>query len=725
MSDEPIDTARHAEASRLLGKGLRLCRLHLNSKQPVGDDWQRCPVEYIDQGAGGYGLMLAANGLCSIDPDHGDLAVEGVRRCGYDLEQWLDAGVRTLSTRPGSGGRSTFRVPPGTDLRWIRFASRAQGSVLELRAHSSNLQDCLPGTVYMTPTGGPYQQRYGGPLRLDEAPELPTALLKWWSRLSADFEFLHTEHRKFLGEEAVLPISGNFGGRSTLAFASPLRMDFNSAHRVEDILRLHGYRSDDRGRWSPPQATGAPGIRPIPGSSGLWQSDHASDVLHGTFDAWAAYVSLDHTGDVAKAEDAWAPQRALRLVEGFQPVPETPGSASPAFRRCMKTGAILASKTNLALALRASAVIERELRYDTFRGEIMVAPHQTDEWRPFDDNDYVAICLALEGRGFKNIGRELIRDMVSYVADENRFDTAQHWLNGLVWDGESRIDTFFHRYFSVADSLYSRAVSRYLWSALAGRILVPGVKCDMVSVLVGAQGLRKSTAVAAIVPAAQFFTTIDLSRKDDDLARVMKGKLVIELDELKGLATREAEHIKAFLTRTGEEWTPKYREMATRYARRCIFIGTSNRDDFLVDDTGHRRWLPLTCGVCDPVGIARVRDQLWAEARDLFALSGVVHAEAEQLARAEHERFLEADDWDEVVREWLQKSEDFGRAPPSSRAHLTSREVLYGALKIEPANQNRMNQSRVKRVLTRLGYRYTNKRVDGVRMRVFEPPSLF
>jgi Bifunctional DNA primase/polymerase, N-terminal len=136
---------RHAEAARLLSAGLKLCALHQLSKRPVGESWQVHPVTEVLESVGGYGVLLAANNLCSIDPDNEDAARAGLLRCGFDLEEIMAAGVRTSSTRPGSGGRSTFKAPPGA--RWIKFSDKKQGTLLELRAESSNLQDCLPGTT--------------------------------------------------------------------------------------------------------------------------------------------------------------------------------------------------------------------------------------------------------------------------------------------------------------------------------------------------------------------------------------------------------------------------------------------------------------------------------------------------------------------------------------------------------------------------------------------------
>ncbi|TWO67766.1 hypothetical protein FN976_25615 [Caenimonas sedimenti] len=713
---------RHAEAKRLLSKGFRLCALHPMSKRPVGEDWQHSPVSHIDEDAGGYGMLLAANGLCSIDPDNQELARVGLLRCGFDLEAILDAGVRTVSTRPGSGGRSTFRAG-SRPLKWITFRSKRDGVALELRATSINLQDTLPGTIYMTPDGGPYEQRYASERRLDVAPSLPDEFEAWWSHLSTDLAFLHEQQRLFSGAGVEISVSG---GDGNLAFPSTYRVEFNSNHLVPVLLERNGYTQGRNGRWAPPRATGTAGVRPIPHRDGLWQSDHASDPLHGTFDAWSAFVVLEHGGNVNAAEVAWSQKRDAALAEGFVDVtPLEPAErALPPFRRNLKTGEVLTRRGNIVLALGRPDLSGFRVRFDEFRGEIMIATHGQENWRPFQDTDYTAICLRLEQQFFRNIGRELIRETVAFVAGVDRFDSAGQWLAGLSWDGVPRVESFFTRCFGTADTSYTRAVAKYMWSAMAGRVLVPGVKCDMVPVLVGEQGMRKSSAVAALVPSSEYFTTVDLSRKDEELARLMRGKLVIELDELKGLSTREAEHIKAFITRRHEEWTPKYMEMNVRYDRRCIFVGTSNRDDFLADDTGNRRWLPLHCGMCDPNTVVLQREQLWAEARDLFKTHGVMHAEAERLARPEHGKFVEHDEWDIVVAEWLNNLDYTTGLPYRSRPYLTSKEVLSGALSIAVAQQSKANQMRVRRVLMRLGYQPANKYVNGIRTRMYIAPAV-
>jgi predicted P-loop ATPase len=365
-----------------------------------------------------------------------------------------------------------------------------------------------------------------------------------------------------------------------------------------------------------------------------------------------------------------------------------------------------------------------QLANDEFQGKIMRAPAGTEEWRALTDTDYMEIALGLERaeggfkNGFASIPKELMRDCVAYVANVNAFDSAKRWLTNLPQhDGKKRVELSLISYFGAQDSEYVRAIGRYLWTALAGRTLDPGIKADMVPVATGAQGLRKSSTVAAIVVAPDYFTAVDLSRKDDDNARLMAGKQVGELDELRGLGTREAEAIKSFITRRFEEWVPKYYEMVRRYPRRIVFFGTSNQDDFLSDATGNRRWLPFRCGQCDPDALAHDRDQLWAEARDLFLQHGVMFEDAERLAGAEHAAFTEFDEWQLSVEDWL-RVPDFNGGTNADRTHVTTREILR-FVGVPDAQQTKLHQGRMKKILKRLGF----KELSGRGGRRFELPQ--
>jgi predicted P-loop ATPase len=188
-------------------------------------------------------------------------------------------------------------------------------------------------------------------------------------------------------------------------------------------------------------------------------------------------------------------------------------------------------------------------------------------------------------------------------------------------------------------------------------LIKPGVKADMVLVMVGPEGTKKSTSVAAIAPTHEWFVEIGLGDSADDLARKIKGRCVVELAELRGLKSAAKEHIKAIITTPRDTWVPKYFESTTTYARRCLFVGTSNDYEFLdADGSRNRRWLPVAIradAVVDVDAIARDRDQLWAEGAELFREYGVMWKGAERLARKVVGAFTAEDAWKPRIQEWL------------------------------------------------------------------------
>lgn len=390
-----------------------------------------------------------------------------------------------------------------------------------------------------------------------------------------------------------------------------------------------------------------------------------------------------------------------------------------------KKGKIEATMENCNVALRASSFCGIEIRFDQFRDEIMFAAEGTSDWQAFADADYSRLRIRLEKQGFKPIGREMIRDVVLLVADENPFDSAIEWLSGLQWDGVPRIDGFLVDYFGAEASEYITSVSRYLWTAMAGRVMAPGIKADMVPILVGRQGAGKSSGVAAISPAPDFFAEVSFHEREDDLARKMRGRLVAEIGELRGLHTRELEHIKAFITRTHENWIPKYREFAVTFPRRLVFIGTTNQEEFLADETGNRRWLPVKVDGADVEAIERDRLQLWAEARGSFEATGIAFREAERLAKDVHEDHMIKDSWADVVSNWLDETDILSGEINREKKILSAMEVLIDALNFDKKQIGRREELRIAKVLKALGYERGVSRVNGVLVKGWRPKMPF
>lgn len=327
----------------------------------------------------------------------------------------------------------------------------------------------------------------------------------------------------------------------------------------------------------------------------------------------------------------------------------------------------------------------------------------------------MSLRIGLEGLGFEPIGKETMRDALLVHARDNTCDSARDWLTGLPpWDGVERVAGSFSRYFAAAPSDYSRAVGRYMWTALAGRVMAPGCKADMAVILQGAQGIRKSSAVAAIAPDRTWFRELSLHTLDADLSRKLRGCVVGELAELRGLRTRESEAIKAWIAQQEERWTPKWQERETNFQRRCVLIGTSNPADILDDSTGERRWLPVEClGTLDVDALVADRDQLWAEAMVRWSLLGIEWQDAERLAPAEHVKFKVRDSWSGVIERWLDAPIDVSGETPNERGWVRMEDVLREAIGLELRSLTRNHEVRAAAVLRLLGWKAQGYRVDG------------
>lgn len=403
--------------------------------------------------------------------------------------------------------------------------------------------------------------------------------------------------------------------------------------------------------------------------------------------------------------------------------PEQGEVEAPEFKRNIETGKILSTPGNVMLALRSPQWLGVDIAFDDFRGERVITPQGRREWRAFRDADYMRLRLVLEGRGL-TAGTELIREAVGLRADENRIDSAQLWLLNEVpvWDGVPRIDQFFPGYFGTEDSAYTRAVGAYTWTALAARVLDPGHKVDMVPILSSGEGCRKSESIAAMVPSREFFVELDLGDKDTELVRLMRGKLISELGEMKGLNKRQAGETKAFITRRVDEWTPKYQEYAVKMDRRLVFIGTTNETEMLSDNTGRRRWLPMAITRADTEAIERDRLQLWAEGAERFKANGRVEFEAaELLARDEHEKFEEQHAWDELIAAWLDEPASFENEGVTNRDKpFSTAQVLMGALHISASELGRKPHiNTAASILKRLGFESRQIRVGGQKPRLW------
>lgn len=240
------------------------------------------------------------------------------------------------------------------------------------------------------------------------------------------------------------------------------------------------------------------------------------------------------------------------------------------------------------------------------------------------------------------------------VAREHTYHPVRAYLDGLKWDGVSRIDDWLVLYLGCEQNEYIRAIgARWLISAVA-RIRQPGCKADCALVLESPQGAGKSTAFEIL--GGEFYSDdiADLSAKDAAMGTA--GVWIMELAELAAMGRSEVEKVKAFLSRRIDRYRPPYARHYIWTPRQCVFGGSINLAKYLKDETGGRRFWPAKCGHMNLDALRRDRNLLWAEASARYEKSESWWLDTPELvadAAVEQEERLQSDPWEPLIAAWL------------------------------------------------------------------------
>jgi predicted P-loop ATPase len=331
------------------------------------------------------------------------------------------------------------------------------------------------------------------------------------------------------------------------------------------------------------------------------------------------------------------------------------------------------------------------------------ATAQSGEWT---DSDTVRAQAWLARHYSLKVGRECVYDAVRVLAEKKMINPPKEWLDGLRWDSVRRVDGWLTKYLGAAPSPYVASVGRWMLISAIARIMRPGCKVDTMLVLEGPQGIRKSTSLRVLFSNEWFSDTpLDLASKDRFVA--LRRNWCHEFAELDALGRAEIARVKSFLSSQTDDFRPPYAKSNVKVERRCIFVGTVNDSEYLRDPTGNRRFWPVRCGRIDIASLERDREQLMAEAREMF-LSGerwwpegdeVIQCEGAQAERTTQ------DAWLPHIAVYVQcEHKKYGSA-----TFITVGDVL-GALGLDKDRWGQSEQNRVAKCLLQLKWEPSQRR---------------
>ena len=320
------------------------------------------------------------------------------------------------------------------------------------------------------------------------------------------------------------------------------------------------------------------------------------------------------------------------------------------------------------------------------------------------DTDVTVLQEWLQRAGLTGLTKDATHQAVERRAVERAYHPVRDYLNGLRWDGTRRLDKWLTYYLGAERTEYTKRIGRMFLIAMVARVFRPGCKADYMLVLEGPQGLLKSTA-CAVLGGTWFSDNLpDLRGDGVRVSQHIRGKWLIEIAEMSAMNKAENADLKAFITRNEERFTPKYGRREVIEPRQCVFMGTTNKEAYLRDETGGRRFWPVKAVCIDIEALKHDRDQLFAEAAVAFR-SGEKwwpdrEFEAEHIRPQQDARY-EADAWEEKVAEFLAKR--ISTVTAGKVADVTVGEVA-AHLHIDTPKLGTAEQRRIATVLERLGW---------------------
>ena len=223
-------------------------------------------------------------------------------------------------------------------------------------------------------------------------------------------------------------------------------------------------------------------------------------------------------------------------------------------------------------------------------------------WKPLTEEARNDINNAAIEEGIKVWPKDLERVLVS--EHTATYDPVREWLDGLpAWDGRDRLGELADRV-STPTPCWRENFKIWMRSMVsqwrAGRDAMYGAQ--MVLMLVGGQGTRKSTFMRMLLPRELmpfYIDRIDFANRKEAL-RALSRFLLINIDEYDQVSKAQTAFLKHLIQRTDVKERKLYSTTFEQSQRYAAFCATTNSLVPLKDESGSRRYMVVeVSGVID------------------------------------------------------------------------------------------------------------------------------
>ena len=355
-----------------------------------------------------------------------------------------------------------------------------------------------------------------------------------------------------------------------------------------------------------------------------------ADMIKSTIDMFDEFEDSEEGGEVKQVDLDWVTKLEVN-----------------------KSGIPLNSPLNAEIIFKNCPTTKDKMKFNEFTQDI----HNTETGSLWSQFDSITTQTMMDKKYKVKFPTQTIDNAVIVQANLNKYHPLRDYLSSLEWDNTPRCESLLIDLFNCENDAYTRAVTKTWLVAAVARAFRPGVKFDNVLVLQGAQGIGKSAFVDIL---GKGFSGNLHSLEKKIAVESMQGKWLMELGELSVLSKGQLEQQKSFISEQSDKVRMAYAKNVTEFKRQCVFIGTTNENEYLKDSTGNRRWWPVECNLEESTSIdfSTLRnnvDQIWAEAVKLYKDKTPLYISAEILSEAKKHQSNKrvTDEWEGIIEVWL------------------------------------------------------------------------
>lgn len=318
-----------------------------------------------------------------------------------------------------------------------------------------------------------------------------------------------------------------------------------------------------------------------------------------------------------------------------------------------RAGTAYKDMANVLAVLSAHPYYKDTIRYNEFRQEIEY------KGKPLEEGDLVKIQYFMQTDAeLHGITKEAVHSAIQHYANQHSYDEAKEWVSALKWDKKPRLKHWIHKATGVEDDTYHAGIGAQWFMGLIRRIMAPGSTFDYVLVMVGPQGIGKTSLFRII--GGPWYKSYTGAMDNKDFYLALRGAAIVDLDEGAALSRSDAIKIKSIITETHDEYRAPYDRVMKKYPRRFVFSMSTNDTEPFRDVTGNRRYWTIDGeSQIDFQWLEKNRDQLFAEAHDAFKNGTKLPEVPFDIAAEKQETHLPDDSWTDLVCNEIRKSIEY------------------------------------------------------------------